>query len=154
VVVSLLPSSTLQVQRVPIPVALTDVSLPAGQLVAALPAPTLPVRNAVVMVWQAASGFRYRMPWGYLIQIGPGGKLVKAPSSVTATTIATLGAGLTVPPSAAREVRIQPRHWGARTVAVGPMPGQGKVVRFLTRALGRSPRWVGTVAIWSPSSTT
>ncbi|MGA7173293.1 MAG: hypothetical protein WB020_06915, partial [Candidatus Dormiibacterota bacterium] len=102
-----------------------------------MPTPTLPVRNAVVMVWQAAGGFRYRMPWGYLIQIGAGGGMVKAPSSVTATTIATLGAGLTAPASAAREVRTQLRRWCVRTVALDPTPIQAKVVRFLARALGR-----------------
>jgi hypothetical protein len=150
-VVSLLPSSVLQVQHVPIPAALTDSTLSAGQLVAVLPAPTLPVQDAEVMVWQAASGFRYRLPWGYLLQPGLGGALALAPSSLTATTVAAIAAGVTAPPGAARRVSSQLRHWGVHTVAVGPMPRQWQVVRFLTRALGRAPQWVGSVAIWGPS---
>lgn len=150
-VISLLPYSTLQVQRLQIPAALTDSSLPAGQLVAVLPAPTRPVRSATVMVWQAAGGFRYRLPWGYLNQPGPSGALVSAPSSLTATTVAAIAAGGMVPSGAAREVRIQLRNWGVQSVAVGPMPRQRRVVQFLTRALGHTPRWIGNVAIWSLS---
>lgn len=149
VVLSVLPRSALQVDQVAMPEALIGDTLPAGQLAAVLPAPTVPVRDAVLMVWQAESGFRYRLPWGYLLQPGSSGNLVLAPSSITATTAATIvqegrgGEGVRL------RVRAQLTAWGVKNVAVGPCAHQGQVVAFFAGVLRAPPRWVDGVAIWT-----
>ena len=45
------------------------------------------------------------------------------------------------------------RRWRVRTVVVGPMAGQSRVVAWLTQVLKERPTWYGTVAVWQlPSS--
>ncbi len=49
-------------------------AIPAGSMAAV--AGLAPGWSVEAMLWQAASGFRFRLPWGYAIQAGPRGRRV------------------------------------------------------------------------------
>ncbi len=121
-----------------------------GEVVAMLPVATIANDNA--MLWQALSGFRVQLPWGYLIHRGLHGESsvnLVGPTVVSQLTEIGQGASqsLSNGSSAARAYEL--RNLGVSAVAVGPTPFQSELVRYLTHLLGRGPEWAGGFAIWS-----
>lgn len=148
---SLAPQSTLYT-----PTALTPqffessqvTVIPYGSVAVVAPVPT-GGNQADSMLWQAASGFRFKMPWGYVLQEAPKHRtVVQTPANLVTRAIDSAAAGRT--PAAAEDVRVlsQLRRWHVRTVVVGPMKGRSALVRWWTEALRRPPHWYGSVAIW------
>ncbi len=123
--------------------------IPPGSLIAI--ASPLPVKNVDAMLWQAEAQFRFRIPWGYAIQPGPGGRAAgSGPVGVLEASWRRAAAGhpVAVGSSQAGLIRSELNRWRARAVIVGPMPHRALVVAVVTSALGRPPRWTGGVALW------
>jgi hypothetical protein len=119
--------------------------LTAGDMVLVLPyADHL---SSVAMLWQAAAGYRFRMPEGEAFVPGP--SLGPPPSHLRATFEALEG-GAPVPDSAAdrAETRRELAALGVDTVVVGPHPGHDRMVGYLTSVLGRPPVRSGGVDVW------
>lgn len=103
--------------------------------------------SSVAMLWQAAAGYRFRMPEGEAFVPGP--SLGPPPSHLRATFEALEG-GVPVPDSAAdrAETRRELAALGVDTVVVGPHPGHDRMVAYLTSVLGRPPVRSGGVDVW------
>jgi hypothetical protein len=100
------------------------------------------------MVWQAASGMRFRMPEGDAIVPGPS---LSPPSSALGSLLVKLEEGATAGPTpeAMRATLLADlRHWDVRTVIVGPMDGREAVAAMFTWLLGRPSETVGGVDVW------
>ena len=159
VVLSLLPSATLlDALSAPVvaPAFFTSSEvqrIPEGSV--ALVAPwTVDTRNDDPQVWQALAGFRYRMPSGYAyLPTGDGGLRTGIHEDLLESTLhdITFGRGetpdLTQPPVRAELTRDLERH-DIRTVIVGPMAHQGRMLRFLEALLRRAPEQHGGVYVW------
>jgi len=107
-------------------------------------------------LWQAASGFRFRMPEGYVYvpnPTGPGPSTGPLPTPFSLTLDAIFAAS---PQSPAPQITPADRSmylaqisaWHATTVLVGPMPNQGVMVNFFTQLLGRPGHTQGGVTAW------
>jgi hypothetical protein len=158
VVATLLPShhlvSTLSA-RVQTPAYFTSSEvrqIPAGSI--ALVAPwTTDTRNDLPEMWQALSGFRFRMTSGYVnVPFGNGGLSTGVLRDRLEKSMFGMAFG-NPPPDLAnaavrRELRADLRHDGIQTVIVGPMPHERTMVRFMTALLGRSAEHTGGVYVW------
>ena len=100
------------------------------------------------MLWQMASGMRFRMPEGYANRPGP--SLDPAPTGIGAVlTAARYGvAPPPVTPGLRASALAELRHWQVRTVILGPMAGQDRVMTFLSGVIGAQPSERGGVYIW------
>jgi hypothetical protein len=104
--------------------------------------------------WQAASGFRFRMPEGYVYVPSPGGPITgPLPTAIGAQMVSIFSRlpGSTNPQISAVE-RAQYfadlRAWHVQTVLVGPMPNHNRMASFFTQLLGRSGTTQGGVVAW------
>jgi|SRR5664280_862733 hypothetical protein len=104
--------------------------------------------------WQAASGFRFRMPEGYVYVPSPGGPITgPLPTAIGAQMVSIFSRlpGSTNPQISAVE-RAQYladlRAWHVQTVLVGPMPNHNQMASFFTQLLGRSGTTQGGVVAW------
>ena len=102
------------------------------------------------MLWQAVSGFRFRMTGGYVFVPGPQG-----PSSVplTALSLAMDGIdagrrGAFLTPEGRSEMLTELTRDHIGTVIVGPMPNRAVMVEFMTNLLGRGPAEDQGVEVW------
>jgi hypothetical protein len=112
------------------------------------------------MLWQLASGMRFKMPEGSLIVPDTNGAPTggRPPASTTQTTMIAIQQGgqppdLTPPLRSALESDLA--RWHVRTVIVGPMYNQDAMVSFWQQLLGRPPESVQGVLVWwdvSPSA--
>ena len=112
--------------------------------------------NDEPQLWQAASGFRFRMPEGYVYvpdPAGPGPSTGPLPTRFSLTLDAIFAA----PPRSAtppitptdRATYLAQLHaWHATTVLVGPMPNHAVMVHFFTQLLGRPSHAQGGVIAW------
>lgn len=120
--------------------------VPAGSV--ALVAPYASNFEARAMLWQAASGMRFRIPEGYILTPGPS---FNPPPSVLGQTLEQI-AWLRVEPARTPDrvaaMRNDLRHWRVRSVIVGPMEGQAMAVDLMTAVLGRPPESVAGVEAW------
>jgi hypothetical protein len=103
--------------------------------------------SSFAMLWQAAAGYRFRMPEGEAFVPGP--SLGPPPTHLSATFDALDGgapvddspAGLT---TTARELSAL----GVDTIVVGPSPGRDRTVAYFTAVLGTPPARAGGVDVW------
>ncbi|HVS06990.1 MAG TPA: hypothetical protein VHK65_12640 [Candidatus Dormibacteraeota bacterium] len=149
VIVSLIPRLPYPVAPVKVPAFFASAAaerIPEGSV--ALIAPYSRQWRAEAMVWQAASGMRFRMPEGDAIVPGPS---LSPPSSALGSLLVKLegGAAAVPPPEAMRPTLMADlRHWDVRTVIVGPMDGHEAVAAMFTWMLGRPAETVGGVDVW------
>jgi hypothetical protein len=152
VAVALLPL----VPRWPFPA--TDAAVPAffqpGGAVGQVPRGTMvlvtPYSNhlsSVAMLWQAAAGYRFRMPEGEAFVPGPS---LGPPPSHLQDTLVALDRGGEVPESPDDRERTlrELSELGVVAVVAGPSEGHDRVVAYLTAALGRPPVRSGGVDVW------
>jgi hypothetical protein len=149
VIVSLIPRLPYPVAPVTVPAFFASSAaerIPEGSV--ALVAPYSRQWRAEAMVWQAASGMRFRMPEGDAIVPGPS---LSPPSSALGSLLVKLEEGATAGPTpeAMRATLLADlRHWDVRTVIVGPMDGREAVAAMFTWLLGRPSETVGGVDVW------
>ena len=149
VIVSLIPRLPYPVAPVTVPVFFASTAaerIPEGSV--ALIAPYSRQWRAEAMVWQAASGMRFRMPEGDAIVPGPS---LSPPASALGSLLVKLEEGVAPgpPPEAMRPTLMADlRHWDVRTVIVGPMDGREAVAAMFTWLLGRPAETVGGVDVW------
>ena len=149
VIVSLMPRLPYPVAPVTVPAFFASAAaerIPEGSV--ALVAPYSRQWRAEAMVWQAASGMRFRMPEGDAIVPGPS---LSPPSSALGSLLARLedGAAVGRPSETMRPTLMADlRHWDVRTVIVGPMDGRDAVAAMFTWLLGRPAETVGGVDVW------
>ena len=103
--------------------------------------------SSVAMEWQAAAGYRFRMPEGEAFVPGP--SLGPPPSDLQATLTA-LDRGGPAPDSPAERAATlrELTALGVGTIVAGPSPGHDGTVRYLTAVLGRPPVRSGGVDVW------
>jgi hypothetical protein len=156
VVLSLLllaPMATPWVTRRPAPAFFAGPAarrIPEGSV--ALVAPWARPADAAAMVWQAESGYRYRMPEGYAIRPGPGGEAAFAPPpSATGDALSAIELGRGPPArgdALRRSMACDLAGWRVRTVVVGPMRHQDQAVATMAWVIGRAPEPVDGVWVW------
>jgi hypothetical protein len=104
--------------------------------------------------WQAASGFRFRMPEGYVYVPSPAGPITgPLPTALGAEMVSIFSQ---LPGSANPQITAveRPQYiadlraWHVQTVLVGPMPNYDQMVSFFTQLLGRSGTTQGGVVAW------
>jgi hypothetical protein len=109
------------------------------------------------MLWQVASGFRFRTPGGYVWTPYSGRATPTIPDGLSPpdrpvidALVAAETAGLSHLGSAqAAAVRADLARWGASVVIVGPMPNEAAAVSLMTDVLRRPPLRTGGVYLWS-----
>ena len=149
-------SLLLLVPRLPFPS--TELSTPtffrtsieAGYVPArsvALVAPYSYGGHADAMLWQAQSGFAFKMPEGYAMIPGP---RASPPDSLLGAEMAAVertGLG-TLDQASIDQMRRDLQGWRVQTVIVGPMSHRDDMVRLLMTLLGRDAQSVAGVELW------
>lgn len=109
------------------------------------------------VAWQAASDMRFRMPEGYIIVPGgtesyqPGGPSPSPPSSATQTVMVAIERGDDLSgftDALAQQMRAELAAWSVKTVIVGPMPHQDRMIEVFRILLGHEPESQGGVYVW------
>jgi hypothetical protein len=119
--------------------------IPAGSV--ALVAPYADSSDSTAMLWQAASGYRFKMPEGYAIHRTPSGLRFDPNSSTLGDALRAVPSGKPAAASIHR-MRCELAAWHVRTVIVGPMRGQSETLQLLSEVTGRPPQRQGGVWIW------
>lgn len=107
----------------------------------------------IAMLWQAASGMRFRMPEGY-IYVPPRAAsdvALRPPNSPTQTEMLRVQEGHGLPALNAalrRQLTADLRQWAVQTVIVGPMPHQDQMLALFKWLFHREPDPRGGVYIW------
>jgi hypothetical protein len=135
--------------------------IPAGSVALVAPFSTAPGfqlgpgQNSATypMLWQVASGMRYRMPEGSLIVPDVNGRPSggRPPASTMQSTMIAIQQGGPAPdltPELRAAISSDMSRWKIQTVIVGPMFNQNVMVSFLSSLLGREPQLVGGVFVW------
>jgi hypothetical protein len=123
-------------------------AIPNGSV--ALIFPVVDNTHTAAELWQAESGMRFKMPEGYAY-LPPGRGNVDPPRSATHDAGLAIEGGADPSTFAAGlqdEVRRELTAWHVRTVVVGPMQNQARMVAFISGVLGREPRQTGGVFAW------
>ncbi|MDQ6771534.1 MAG: hypothetical protein M3024_00865 [Candidatus Dormibacteraeota bacterium] len=162
VAVSLFPSAPLAPYRRTVPAFFTGsgVERIEGETVLVAPFSADPglIKNpayevADPMLWQAASGMRFKTPAGYAWGRGRDGKPLAGPARTRTQDLMTgIGRSGTYPTLCQTDrdqVFADLRNWGVSAVVVGPMGRRAKMVEFFTDLLGSPPDDVGGVSLWS-----
>jgi hypothetical protein len=102
----------------------------------------------VPMLWQSASGMRFRMPEGFAWIPGP--SYVPHRSSLGDAMAAIANGGPA--PAMTSDARLAYSHdlttWQVKTVIVGPMANQEQMVNFFSSLFDRPPRQEGGIYVW------
>jgi hypothetical protein len=152
VAVPLIPNLPYPSAAIAVPAFFTDGQaqrLAEGQVV--LVAPMQQLFPDEPMLWQAESGFRYRMPQGYFIGPDPSGHpMYGAQYSTMSVTMEQIQDGQTpdLTPSLRADFLHDMRVRDVSAVLVGPMDRQTEMLGFLSRVLGCRPQAVDGVYIW------
>jgi hypothetical protein len=120
--------------------------IPEGSV--ALVAPYSHLLDGRAMLWQAASGMRFRMPEGYVVRPGP--SLSPAPTKL-GDALLKLGQGSALPEltyARRQEMLADLGHWKVQTIVVGPMEHQDRVLDFFGSLLDGPPALVDGVYVW------
>ncbi|HEY8680979.1 MAG TPA: hypothetical protein VIN01_07985 [Candidatus Dormibacteraeota bacterium] len=162
VAVSLLPKAPLAPYPRKVPAFFTGsgIARVAGQTVLVAPFSADPglIKNpayevADPMLWQAASGMRFKTPEGYAWGRGPDGKPLAGPIRTRTqdlmTEVSRSGTYPTLCQADRDQVFAELRHWNVSAVVVGPMGQRAKMVEFFTDLLGAPPDEVEGVSLWT-----
>jgi hypothetical protein len=151
VVLSWIPGP-IPLVRVPTPAYFTSSAvkqIPQGSVALVLPYVSGPFRQHA-MLWQAASGMRFRMPEGWAIVPGDHAGAM----SQTRVTFSALTPTMTrIPDADAAAIRAELASWHVRTVIVGPYLNgppstRQSAVKVVEQILGRAPVEQGGVQVW------
>jgi len=108
--------------------------------------------NDLTMVWQAQSGFRFRMPEGYFLRAASGGvaQTGAPPTAMSAALdgIARTGQPPALTPGLRTTLTADLRRWSVSAIVVGPSPHQNTTVQFIRNLLGAEPRADAGVEVW------
>src|SRR5437588_11603675 len=118
----------------------------------ALVAPFSHGDEGTAMLWEAASGMRFRMPEGYGFIPGPA---QDPPMTVTQAIMVAIQRGEAAPAvtdSLRQQILGDLRSLRVQTVIVGPMANEDRMVSFFTDVLQTSPNQTDGVYVW-PSLT-
>ena len=141
-----------------IPAPATRASVPgffeAGGQVSAVPegaailvTPFSSRESTEAMYWQAVANYRFRMPEGDAFTPGP--YLGPHPSHIQASLDALDHGQLVMVTPQERALAIRDlTNFGVQSVVVGPSPGEGAIVSYLTDVLGSPPVQAEGVHIW------
>lgn len=162
VAVSLLPRAPLTPYARTVPAFFTGagVARVEGQTVLVAPFSADPglIKNppwevADPMLWQAASGMRFKMPEGYAWGRGPNGKPYPGPiptrTQELMTGISHFGTYPTLCQADRDKIFGELQRWRVSAVVVGPMGQRAKMVSFFTDLFGTSPEEVDGVSLWA-----
>jgi hypothetical protein len=131
--------------------------IPEGSVALIAPFSAATVAGVAPMYWQAAADWRYKMPEGYIDVPGgadayePGGTSPNPPPSATQTLMRAIERGddLAVFTDAVhREMLAELQSWKVKTVIVGPMPHQDRMIEVFRILLGHEPVSQGGVEVW------
>jgi hypothetical protein len=113
----------------------------------ALVAPFSHGAEATAMLWEAASGPRFRMPEGYGFLPGPA---QDPPMSTTQSVMVAIhhGSDPSLTDSDRSQMLRDLASWQVQTVIVGPMPHQDRMIEVFRVLLGRDPIYTGGVYVW------
>jgi hypothetical protein len=119
--------------------------IPSGSVV--LVTPFSSKESIDAMYWQAAAGYRFRMPEGDAFTPGP--YLGPHPSFLE-SALDRLDAGqtVTVTPETRAMALADLKSFGVATIVSAPSPGQSGIVDFLTQLEGQAPLDDGGVKVW------
>jgi hypothetical protein len=119
--------------------------IPSGSVVLVTPFSSKESTDA--MYWQAAAGYRFRMPEGDAFTPGP--YLGPHPSFLE-SALDRLDAGqtVTVTPETRAMALADLKSFGVTTIVSGPSPGHSAIVDFLTQLEGQPPLDDGGVKVW------
>lgn len=127
--------------------------IPADTAVLLYPFPQFGVDDALPMLWQVRSGFRFKIVGGYfIVPDPPGGGATAISPSPTGAVLDELYAGGTVPrsPALRRQLLGELRSKGVRTVVALPRGRDPEAaISFLSWLVGRSPHRVEGAYVWS-----
>ncbi|HLQ62496.1 MAG TPA: hypothetical protein VK131_11585 [Candidatus Acidoferrales bacterium] len=116
-----------------------------GQVV--LVAPFSSHNSTEAMYWQAAAGYRFRMPEGDVFTPGP--YLGPHPTDLQSSLDTLLMGGQVTVTDSERQNAIRDLNRShAEVVVVGPNPGRDAMVRYFTEVLGYRPEISGGVVVW------
>jgi hypothetical protein len=119
--------------------------IPSGSV--ALVTPFSSKESTDAMYWQAAAGYRFRMPEGDAFTPGP--YLGPHPSFLeSALDQLDSGHAIVVTPEVRTKALADITSFGVSTIVAGPSHGQGAIVDFLTQVEGRAPVEDGGVEVW------
>jgi hypothetical protein len=126
--------------------------LPVDSVVMVLPYPT--GTDPTAMRWQAAAGYRFRMPGGYFLGPGPDrhayvGGPADPPTANLLATVARSGQAAAVNALARHQAALDLNAWAADAVVLGPGPSTTALRRTVTDLLGREPELVDGVYLWA-----
>jgi hypothetical protein len=122
-------------------------ALPTGSVV--LVVPYAHEFESRAMLWQLSTDLRFKMPEGYANRPGPA--LDPTPTMLGHDLIAMQqGARAPEVSTGYRAAALaELRHWQVEAVVLGPMPGEDRMVAFLSAVLGAPPTQSGGVYLWS-----
>jgi hypothetical protein len=149
VLLTLTPRLPFPAEPVEIPPFFTGAGvrhLPQGSVALVLPYARLAHSSA--MLWQAASDMWFRMPESYALVPGPS---FNSPTTATGSLMRIIEEDLDTPALTAdlrRQVLGDLAAWHVRTIIVGPMPRQDRILAFFTWLTGATPRQDGGVYVW------
>ena len=162
--VVLLPAVPWPATPNPVPAFFTDAAvkrIPQGSVALVAPFSTAagfqlgPGQGSATypMLWQLASGMRYRMPEGSLIVPDVYGRPSggRPPQSTTQTAMIAIQQGNQVPDMTSdlvAAISADLARWRVQTVVVGPMYNQQAMIVFFTELLGHRPEQVDGVFVW------
>jgi len=133
---------------VDIPAFFTDAGIPDASV--AVIFPFVDSTHKAPLLWQAQSGMRFKMPEGYAFVPGGRGNVDPPPSATRAAGLAIDGgadpAGF--PAGIKDQMLRELKAWHVRTVIVGPMQNQARMVAFITGVLAREPLQTRGVYAW------
>ena len=120
-------------------------ALPQGAVIVVTPFSSRQSTDA--MYWQTVANYRFRMPEGDAFTPGP--YLGPHPSHIQASLDALDQGQAIAITQQERELAVRDlSYFQAKAIVVGPSPGQGAIVRYLTAVLGSAPIETEGVYVW------
>jgi len=144
----LIPSLPYPATPIEVPPFFAHSAIPDGSV--AVIFPFVDPTHTAAELWQAQSGMRFKMPEGYAF-VPPGqGNADPPPSATRAAGLAIEGGAdpSGFPDGLQDQVLRELKAWHVRTVIVGPMQNQARMVAFITGVLARDPVQSGGVYVW------